>query len=671
MFSCSNATSSTQSAVAMASYRSGDKLYSLRDGETKNYKERFVKPESFILKPDNAPEWTLERERLWNEVESYECKRDNARLAKNILIALPNDMTAEQQRITTEEFVKENFVEKGMVADVSIHRDDVNNPHAHILTTLREFNEEGEWEKRKSKRVPVLDDEGNQVFDEKGWRKTRSVKLNDFDKRDTLIKWRENWSEKLNEKSREYDLNKLYSEKSFEDQGRLEKAEIRLTRNEYQFERRQKEQYENNGLEYKPTTYYAKKNEEIKVYNQNLSNVIHLEDYKTNRNYNDIFDNIRNSQPYNEDRIESTKMMVDRVKGYVTYSVAKDLYNDFYSETNKWKLKLKRDVTSLNSRKEFYNNLINEYARNKNSVIQYGYTANGFEKEVAKDLDEIGDVQQTIEEEMSKFKELKYASYKAFEYQKDILQQEFYAIYGEANDSLNDDEKNYTIQLMKDYQICLPEDEIKEEYLKSEKRESENVYVPAWKQAKDTIVSLNIYNRTLNKLENVNLDNLTAKNRKENAINHRTFTNLKSAYLDVLSDIEPMINEELKMAFKDIPSSEVLDSISVEVKSALLEKYNDLTNEQKENITFNGLMKETLEEKESQYKAVTQQMSELNHDSKRKDAYKDVANQYDRIVDGLLNRLEEISRTKESDKFRKGGDSTRTYRRRGTDGREL
>src|SRR5699024_10707312 len=166
-------------------------------------------------------------------------------------------------------------------------------------------------------------------------------------------------------------------------------------------------------------------------------------------------------------------------------------------------------------------------------------------------------------------------------------------------------------------------------------------------------------------------DNLTARDRKENAINHRTFTNLKYAYMDVLSDIEPMINEELKMAFKDIPSNEVLDSTSVEVKSALLEKYNDLTDEQRESITFNGLMKETLKEKESQYKAVTQQMGELNHDSKRKDAYKDVANQYDRIVDGLLNMLEEISRTKESDKFRKGGDSTRTYRRRGTDGREL
>src|SRR5699024_12658500 len=57
--------------------------------------------------------------------------------------------------------------------------------------------------------------------------------------------------------------------------------------------------------------------------------------------------------------------------------------------------------------------------------------------------------------------------------------------------------------------------------LESEKREGENVYVPAWKQAKDTIVSLNIYNRTLNKLENVNLDNLTAKDRKENVMNQR------------------------------------------------------------------------------------------------------------------------------------------------------
>ncbi|HLQ83077.1 MAG TPA: hypothetical protein VK121_04460, partial [Pseudogracilibacillus sp.] len=74
---------------------------------------------------------------------------------------------------------------------------------------------------------------------------------------------------------------------------------------------------------------------------------------------------------------------------------------------------------------------------------------------------------------------------------------------------------------------------------------------------------------------------------------------------------------------------------------------------------------------ESQYNTVTQQLSELDHDSKQKDAYKDVANQYDRIVDGLLSMFEEMLLTKENDKFRKNSDSTKTYRRRGADGREL
>src|SRR5699024_7514009 len=150
------------------------------DGETKSYKKRFIEPESFILKPDNAPEWTLERERLWNEVEAFE-HRDNAQLSRNVLIALPNDMTNEQQRDLKKEYVQNNFVDNGMVADVSIHRDDENNPHAHIMLTVRAFDEHGNWEKRKSKRVPVLDDNGDQIYNDKGWKVTKSIKLNDWD----------------------------------------------------------------------------------------------------------------------------------------------------------------------------------------------------------------------------------------------------------------------------------------------------------------------------------------------------------------------------------------------------------------------------------------------------------------------------------------------------------
>ena len=36
-----------------------------------------------------------------------------------------------------------------MVADISIHRDDMNNPHAHVLLTQRPFNSDGTWGKTK------------------------------------------------------------------------------------------------------------------------------------------------------------------------------------------------------------------------------------------------------------------------------------------------------------------------------------------------------------------------------------------------------------------------------------------------------------------------------------------------------------------------------------------
>ena len=91
---------------------------------------------------------------------------------------------------------------------------------------------------RKSKRVPKLDEEGNQVYNSKAWRVTRSVKINDWDSDRKLNQWREKWSEILNEKSKQYGLDRIYSHQSFEEQGRLEKPETRLTRGEYQFEKR-------------------------------------------------------------------------------------------------------------------------------------------------------------------------------------------------------------------------------------------------------------------------------------------------------------------------------------------------------------------------------------------------------------------------------------------------
>ncbi len=70
-------------------------------------------------------------------------KQPNARLCRELNVALPIELNNSDQRMLIEDFVKDNFVSEGMIADVAIHRDDENNPHAHIMLTMREVDSEG------------------------------------------------------------------------------------------------------------------------------------------------------------------------------------------------------------------------------------------------------------------------------------------------------------------------------------------------------------------------------------------------------------------------------------------------------------------------------------------------------------------------------------------------
>src|SRR5690606_34029085 len=115
-----------QSAVASASYRSGERLVDENSGEVKFYK-REVAPETMILAPENAPDWVNNRERLWNEVEKIE-KRKDSQLAREIEIALPVELNKEEQKKFVQNYVQDNFVERGMIADIAIHRDNPSNP---------------------------------------------------------------------------------------------------------------------------------------------------------------------------------------------------------------------------------------------------------------------------------------------------------------------------------------------------------------------------------------------------------------------------------------------------------------------------------------------------------------------------------------------------------------
>lgn len=144
-----------RSAIASAAYRSGEKLFDDKEGRHYFY-ARSVMPESFILTPKNAPAWASDREQLWNEVERKD-RRANSRYAKEFNVALPVELIEDEQKELLTKYVQENFVDEGMVADVAIHRDHPDNPHAHVKLTNRPFNSDGTWG-IKSKKQYILDE---------------------------------------------------------------------------------------------------------------------------------------------------------------------------------------------------------------------------------------------------------------------------------------------------------------------------------------------------------------------------------------------------------------------------------------------------------------------------------------------------------------------------------
>ena len=138
----------SQSAVAAAAYRSGDPIYSERDQELKQQRTSGYVLHSDVIAPEDAPEWATDRASLWNAVEAKE-KRKDSRLARDVRVSLPRELTLDQQRELVEGYVRETFVSQGMVADINIHSgrasDGKQNPHAHIMLTVRGVSADG-WD---------------------------------------------------------------------------------------------------------------------------------------------------------------------------------------------------------------------------------------------------------------------------------------------------------------------------------------------------------------------------------------------------------------------------------------------------------------------------------------------------------------------------------------------
>jgi len=130
-----------QNAVAVAARRCGMRLYDRRCG-------LHVRPDrgasgptfSAIMLPADASAWMSGREELWNAVEAVEKRRD-AQLAREVELALPIELEDEQAIELAREFVQQEFIQLGMIADLNIRLG--HNPYANALLTLREITAAG------------------------------------------------------------------------------------------------------------------------------------------------------------------------------------------------------------------------------------------------------------------------------------------------------------------------------------------------------------------------------------------------------------------------------------------------------------------------------------------------------------------------------------------------
>ena len=234
------ARSKGHSVIAKAAYNARDKLQDEYYGKTHDYSKKTDLVFSKIFLPEHIPKEFSNREYLWNEVEKIE-KSKNSQLARNLLFELPRELNEQDRIKLISEFIEENFTSKGMIADCSIHNpmasDHEEQPHAHILLTLREIDSEGKW-KPKCRKEYILDENGEKIKLKSGNYKSRKVNLNDWNEPDKAKEWRENFSKKANEYLARNNIAKRIDPRTFEEQGREELPQIHLGTSSYQMEKK-------------------------------------------------------------------------------------------------------------------------------------------------------------------------------------------------------------------------------------------------------------------------------------------------------------------------------------------------------------------------------------------------------------------------------------------------
>lgn len=129
-----------RSATAAAAYRAAARVFDRRTGEIHDYRKKGGVVAAGIVMPDGSRATQL-REQLWNAAEDAE-KRKDGRVAREWVIALPDELNNDQRIALAANFAKTLAAEYGVAADLAVHepskKGDDRNHHAHILLTTRQ-----------------------------------------------------------------------------------------------------------------------------------------------------------------------------------------------------------------------------------------------------------------------------------------------------------------------------------------------------------------------------------------------------------------------------------------------------------------------------------------------------------------------------------------------------
>jgi len=181
------------SALAAAAYRSASRLHDQRLDRHHDFSNKAGVVHSEVMLPDGAPEHLGDREKLWNEVEAAE-KRIDAQIAREIEFAIPRELSREDGIALAREFVRTEFVDRGMIADLNLHwdigADGMAKPHAHVMLTMRNVGADGFGPKNR-----------------------------DWNRTDLLEKWRERWAGHVNARLAQLDIDARVDHRSLEAQG--------------------------------------------------------------------------------------------------------------------------------------------------------------------------------------------------------------------------------------------------------------------------------------------------------------------------------------------------------------------------------------------------------------------------------------------------------------------